>query len=293
MNVLGDLFFRRLRQSEKGLPTPLFARHETLHLRFPMPNALTESRQASKKLTAKDLTFSLARSRDDLTQAFRLVFEMYRTAGLVGDKPSGTRLTPYHLLPTTEVLVAKLDQVATTTVSMIGDGYLGLPMESMYPSQLNELRKQGLNIAEIGCLADRRNSPVRFIETFAELGRLLGQVARARGIDAFVVALHPKHARLYKRVMGFRQIGDLSDCPYANGNPAVALLLKFDEHEGTPLYDRYFGNPYPQKDLALYRWDRETREHFKIVLERDNRIESIGNVQGYFNWAAITGTLTT
>ncbi len=57
--------------------------------------------------------------------------------------------------------------------------------------------------------------------------------------------------------------------------------------------ERYLGNPFPQKELALYRWDKDTRDHFKRVLERDNQIESIGNVQGYFNWAAITGTLTT
>ncbi|WP_063870273.1 N-acyl amino acid synthase FeeM domain-containing protein [Novipirellula maiorica] len=253
---------------------------------------LSAHEAASSQPTVRDLTISLARSREDLRQAFRLVYQSYYDAGLAVDTPSGMRLTPFHLVPTTEVLVAKLDDTVTSTLSMIGDGYLGLPMQSMYPREIKELRDQGLRLAEIGSLADRRDSPVRFIETFAELGRLLVQVAHSRGIDGFVVATHPKHARLYKRVMGFRQIGELSDCPYANGNPAVALVLKFDEHAGTSLHERYFGNPCPPSDLVQYRWDRDTRSYFRRALQRDKTIATLAGIQGYYNWAAITGNLT-
>ena len=247
---------------------------------------------ASYKPSVRDLTISLARSREDLHQAFKLVYQSYYDAGLAVDTPSGMRLTPFHLVPTTEVLVAKLGDTVTSTISMFGDGYLGLPMQSMYPREIAELREQGVRLAEIGSLADRRDSPIRFIETMAEMSRLLVQVARNRGIDAFVVATHPKHARLYKRVMGFRQIGELSDCPYANGNPAVALVLKFDEHAGTSLHDRYFGNPWPPKELIQYRWDRDTRNYFRRALQRDNTIASLVGIQGYYNWAAVTGNLT-
>lgn len=212
-------------------------------------------------------TYSLARSREDLAQAFELVYDSYYLAGLVDLNGTGLRITPYHLLPTSEVLVAKMDRVVTSTLSIFGDGYLGLPMESMYPGEIESLRSQGLQLAEIGSLADRRCTQIRFIETFAQLGRLLAQVAQNRGIDGIVAAVHPKHARLYKRVMGFRQIGDLSDCPYANGNPAVALFLRFEEHKGTPLYDKYFGDPLAASELKQYRWSRETRDHFRRIMD--------------------------
>lgn len=255
-----------------------------------------QSTVANQRESAKDamqrLQYGLARSRDDLTQAFRLVFESYYDAGLVTEKPSGIRLTPHHLMPTSEVLVAKLDGVVTSTLSMFGDGYLGLPMESMYAEQIQELRDRGLRLAEIGCLADRRSSPVRFMDTFIQLGRLLAQICKVRGIDGLVAVMHPKHARLYQRVMGFKQIGDLSQCPYANGNPAVAVSMCFEDHRGTPLYDRYFSDPWPQKSLLQYRWDRETRQHFREILERDNTIAAAAGIQGYYNWAAVTGNLT-
>ena len=51
---------------------------------------------------------SLARSRSDLHGAFTLLYEAYLNAGLEAEKPSGIRITPYHLLPTTEVLVSRL-----------------------------------------------------------------------------------------------------------------------------------------------------------------------------------------
>lgn len=252
----------------------------------------TVTNRESAREAMPQLTFSLARSRDELTQAFRLVFESYYTAGLVTEKPSGIRLTPHHLMPTSEVLVAKLDETVTSTLSMFGDGYLGLPMESMYPSEVASLRDDGLRLAEIGCLADRRQSPKRFLDTFVQLGRLLAQVARSRGIDALVAAMHPRHAKLYQRVMGFQQIGNVSECPYANGNPAVALYMCFDHHRGTPLYERFFSDPWPHKHLQQYRWDSATRRHFRAILERDNAIATTAGIQGYYTWAAVTGNLT-
>ncbi len=256
-----------------------------------MINAFATPRNAATHCGKKQ-TFSLARSREELTAAFRLAFESYYDAGLVNEKPSGIRLTPHHLLPTTEVILAKLSGQVTSTLTLFGDGYLGLPMQSMYPKEIGELRSQGLRLGEIGGLADRRHSQTRFIQTFAEMGRLLAQVAYVRGIDGLVAATHPKHAKLYQRVLGFRQIGKLTECPYANGNPAVALYISFEEHEGTPLYDHYFGKLYPQKELLPYRWDRDTRQHFRQVLERDNQIASMAGIAGYYNWAVVTGSLT-
>ncbi len=234
-------------------------------------------------------TIRLARSREELTDAFKLVFDSYFQAGLVEQKLSGLRITPHHLLPTSEVLIVKSGNTVTSTLSLFGDGYLGLPMESMYARELAGLRDDGLRVAEIGCLADRRQSQARFIETFIKLGQLLVQVALTRGLDGIVAAMHPKHARLYKRIMGFRQIGDLTDCPYANGNPAVALLLKFDEHFGTPLAPQYLGERIPTAELAPYRWDRDMRRHFQQILDRDHRVAESEGIQGYYNWAASTG----
>ena len=236
---------------------------------------------------------SLARSREELHDAFALLYQSYLKAGLEGTRPSGIRVTPYHMLPTTEVLVAKLLDEVIATVSLVGDGYLGIPMQSMYPEQINRLRGDGHRVAEVGCLADRRESPVRFIDTFRQMTRLLAQVASTRGIDVLVVATHPRHARFYTRALGFQKFGDVSNCPYAQGNPAVALYLNFEEQVGTELHDRIFGEPIPNKFLTPYRWDGDTREYFKRMLQRDRSISAHACVQGGLASASISGVLTT
>lgn len=159
-------------------------------------------------------------------------------------------------------------------------------MQSMYSREIETFRNQGLRLAEVGSLADRRAKPGRFLLTFAEMGRLIAQVASARKFDALVAVVHPKHARLYKRVLGFRQLGDHTDCPYANGNPAEALYLRFDDYLGTRLHDQFFCDPYPPQELHPYHWDEETRRFFRCILECDGKIAHAIGMEDYYSWGA-------
>lgn len=241
--------------------------------------------QAKPKQAAPGLRYKIAQSREELRDSFTLVYHSYRRAGLVNENESQVRLTPFHLLPTTEVFVTKLQEKVVSTVSLIGDGELGLPLESIYPKNVELIRKRGLRMGEIGSLADRRDSPVRFIETFATMGRMLAQVAKQRGYDGLVAAAHPKHARLYQRILPFEQIGQTVDCPYANGNPAVMLALVFDDHCGSELYERFFGSMSNATDTTPCPWDRETYEFFNQLLHA-NHLQSERPLSG--QTAAVT-----
>ena len=212
---------------------------------------------------ARPVEITLARTRSDLIAAFRLQYNSYLRAGLVSENDQKLRLTPYHLLPTTEVFVAKRDGKVISTLTMVADSEIGLPMESMYGGEVAELRDAGLTVAEMGCLADRPESPVRFLKVFTQLARLVVQVAEARGINALVAATHPRHARFYIRSLGFRQFGELKSCPYAEGNPAVALVQEFAALRGTELQERLFGNPAPHEHLTRTQWDQATRQYLR------------------------------
>lgn len=218
------------------------------------------------------LRYGIANCRKDLDDAFGLMYRSYRRAGLVDANEHERRLTPYHFLPTTEVFITRYQDEVVSTVTLTGDGRLGLPLESAFPKETKDLRSSGFRMGEIGCLADRRHSPVRFIETFATMGRMLAQVAMARGYDGLVAAAHPKHARLYKRVLPFEQVGDVIECPYANGNPAVMLQLTFDDHKGSSLYQRFFGSMQSDMDLVLRPLSQETKMHFYRFLQSDQHL---------------------
>jgi hypothetical protein len=212
------------------------------------------------------LEISLAQSRSDLQGAFQILYHSYVRAGLIDENPLQVRLTPFHLLPTTEVVVAKLQNTVTSTLTLVVDSPAGLPMDEMYGDELDRFRSQGLRLAEVGCLADRRRSPVRFIKVFGELARLSVQVACARGIGALVVVAHPRHERFYTRSFGFERFGTVKECPYVNGNPAVAMILEFARIQRTEWHQCLFGNPYTHRAFSRAPWDQETLDYLQQLV---------------------------
>lgn len=212
---------------------------------------------------------SLARSQAELTQAFRLLYQSYLKAGLTPENSLELRVTPYHRLPTTEVFVAKTSDQVVATMTMTADTDCGLPMQKMYGHELSKL-SGSTRIAEMGCFADRRDSPIRFMQVFSELSRLVVQVAQARGIGALVLAAHPRHAKFYIRTLGFQQFGGLTSCPYAQGNPAVALVMDFDRLQGSAVHQRLFGNPIDAKQLEPTQWSTDTRKYVQSLCQQQH-----------------------
>ncbi|QDV26851.1 N-acyl amino acid synthase FeeM domain-containing protein [Aureliella helgolandensis] len=210
-----------------------------------------------------EIEVALARTRTELNAAFRLLYEAYVSAGLTARNEEGIRRTPYHLLPTTEVFVAKYVGEVISTLTMIADNPSGLPMESMYAEEIEFQRQNGLKVAEIGCLADRRDSPTRFRNVIGRLSCLVVQVAQSRGMNGLVLATHPRHARFYKRALGFEQFGGLKSCPYAEGNPAVALVMNFERLKGTSIHERLFGEPFTASDMQQTAWTEETSQYLQ------------------------------
>ncbi len=223
------------------------------------------------------LEITLARSLDDLLGSFKILYQAYVRAGLVNENPHELRLTPFHLLQSTEVVIAKLGETVTSTITMVSDSPAGLPMDDMYHEELEAIRQLGTGLAEIGCLADRRQSPIRFVKVFGELARLAVQVASNRGIGALVVATHPRHAGFYTRSFGFEQFGGVKGCPYVKGNPAVAMILNFDRIRGTTLHDCLFGNPFEPNQLLRQPWDQATLDQLRNFLDSTTDVASTAN----------------
>lgn len=232
-----------------------------------MPAAIRKEAADDERIAKPRISYSIAHEQEDLRAAFELTYLAYRRSDLAKPNPLEIRFTKYHLLPTTEVFVTKFEHSVVSTLSLIGDGQQGLPMDSIYPDQLDQFRQRGLRVAEIGCLADRRKSPARFIETFIAMASLAAKSAMQRQYHGLVVAVHPRHAKFYLRMMPFQQIGGLEACDYANGHPAVMLGLIFDEHRGSEVYRRFLGELGSPADVSPRPWTDETREYFSQLLQ--------------------------
>ena len=59
--------------------------------------------------TTANVEYKIANSREERAAAFRLVYDAYLKGGLGEPNPHQMRVTPYHLLPGTEVFIAVLE----------------------------------------------------------------------------------------------------------------------------------------------------------------------------------------
>ncbi len=195
-----------------------------------------------------NLDFRIASSRQEWEAALGLVYRAYVRSGLIQMNHYRMRVTPYHALPTTEVLIASIDEVLCT-LSIVGDGLLGLPMEAIYAEEVERRRLQGLHLAEVSCLAGE--------QSFFMVSRLMALTAQAaayRGIDQLLIAVHPRHAKFYERFVAFEVIGEQRTYASVCDHPAVAMAINLNNlsFNHPRAYKRLFGVPFAD-DLLEYR----------------------------------------
>ena len=183
------------------------------------------------------------------------------------DNEYGLRVIPHHLLPTTNVFVAIEQGRMICTVTLIGDGELGVPMESIYYSEILELRRKNLSVGEVSCLAFEAMPVSKFLTVFTQLLRLMVQHARSHGMDQLVIAAHPQHARFYQRYMGYTQIGPLKSYPSVQKSPAVACSLDLLALDRTrpKFWNSVIGSRLPDTEIRSRPMSEEECDDFNPV----------------------------
>jgi N-acyl-L-homoserine lactone synthetase len=199
-------------------------------------------------------SFKIASRREELKAALELVYRVYVNSGLTRPSRHGIRVTQYHTLPTTEVLVAKDHDKVVCTMSLVRDAELGLPMEAIYKREIGQLRRRGIRLAEVSCLADERKGEAGLFPVVSRLMALMAQCAVRRGVDRLVIAVHPRHAAFYQRFIAFETIGEEKTYAAVRNKPAVALVLDLTRLrlDHPKAYKRLFGKPFSE-EVLLYK----------------------------------------
>ena len=204
---------------------PSKSKHKARHYQTPplfQRNDQFADRAVGQRMTIDNVTYKVAECREGREAAFRLLYEAYNRAGLMEANEYEMRVTPYHLLATTDVFVAIHQGEVICTLSLIGDGDLGIPMESIYAKEVSQLRDQQICFGEVSCLADRREYVADFLPVFVNLSALVIQHARHNNMDQLLIVVHPRHERFYGRLLGFERIGNERSYPSVCDKPAVA-----------------------------------------------------------------------
>lgn len=153
----------------------------------------------------EELGVTVADTAELLEEAAELTFNAYHARHLVEGRGVPLRVTPYLLLPTTVVFVARRRGEVIGTMSLIPDSELGLPMESTFGTEVGALRKSGRRIAEVGALAVKRGERGRGLAMLLYKAMWLTSV-KLLDVQELVIAVHPDAEALYRAPFLFERM---------------------------------------------------------------------------------------
>jgi hypothetical protein len=167
--------------------------------------------------------FKIAESGGERHRAFELLYNEYLRAGYVSQNPERTLCTDHHHLPETTIFLAKSGASVLATASTIRDSsLLGLPMDSVFKDELDELRTQNRELLEISSLASDRSqfsrNGIRHFITLVYAHSLF------QNVHDVCIMVNPRHVRLYESLFGFEIFGSERYYPRVNA-PAVAMRV--------------------------------------------------------------------
>jgi hypothetical protein len=178
----------------------------------------------------REIVVKIASTRNEWEKAFSLVANNYRAKGYEGSMSCKVRFTPYHAIPETVTFLALLGDEVLMTMSLVADNtLLGLPLECIYPDEVNTLRRQQRRLGEVISLAASKELDMRESrQTFISLIRLLTHYHVSRGGDTWVITVNPKHSDYYTKAIGYVELGPRRHYPGVEGHPAEAFWVDLD-----------------------------------------------------------------
>jgi hypothetical protein len=213
----------------------------------------------------RSIRVKIASELDELEGAFQLLAANYQARGYEKPSTKSFRFTPYHVLPGTVTLVAKHEERVVATLSVVPDTTLcGLPMESIYGGEIDELRREGRRLAEATSLADRDLWVHEFVRVFKTLIKVGIQYHVRQGGDSWVISVNPRHRAFYRKMLGFVPLGPRRSYPLVQGHPAEAYMSGVDllKARAPEMYREVFGEPLPEEVLRAPRWSAGRVHYF-------------------------------
>jgi hypothetical protein len=170
---------------------------------------------------------SMVTTVKELQEAWGLLYQQYLKYGLIDENYYKLWAFPHYFTKPSGTWIGKENQVITSTVSCVLDkGHL-LPLDNYYHNELNQLRRQGARLTEIGLLTVKQESSNSSL--LVKLQPYPLAFGLLHGFHDFVIGIHPNSAAYYKRIFGFIQIGEEKQYVHLNNAPVALLYLSLKE----------------------------------------------------------------
>jgi hypothetical protein len=222
----------------------------------------------------------LASTLDELTKAYQLIYKEYLARGYCSKKSSEMHYNHFCVLPETRTFLLKKKENLIGTISLIPDSPCGLPMESLFPREIEALRNEKRKLAEVSLLSLSKEEfhhkgfslgNLKKLRASYDLFKIMLHYADTIGVTDLVIAVHPKHEALYQYLL-FDIIGPVRSYDGACGNPALPMRMTVKKFihaiQGTPRGDYYrafLNSPSSRHIRSHHVWDTQSvQELFKL-----------------------------
>jgi hypothetical protein len=208
------------------------------------------------------IRFEIASNAQDLKQALSLVQRNFEREGYATRDSAGIRLTPYHILPETVVIVAKLDGQIVATISIIPRTAFGVPIDRCV--SLDSVRGIKGRVVEISSLAV--DPSIRGVQ-----GEVLFNLMKYMyhcNIDVLkanteVIGVNPKMSPLYEAILLFKRIPGTQTLSYDFANGAPVIPMYFDLDSALKAYGTAYAG-YPSRQNVMEFFLAEPPAYFSL-----------------------------
>jgi hypothetical protein len=170
-----------------------------------------------------------ASSLQQVESAWRLVYRRYSQMGLIEENPFGIHAVPSAIGQHARVIWGPEGPDVGYTMTLFRDNPKGLALDSVYEPHLDQLRKNGRRLLEVGMLADRRHCAKRGMTALFAMMRWAIHYGLHIDLTDIVIGVHPRHAPFYLRCYGFEELAPPTSYPLVKNNPVVLLRLRLAE----------------------------------------------------------------
>ncbi len=214
----------------------------------------------TRRSARRGFSVGIARNAEDVKAAWMLVYHAYRRKGLINSNRLQVHLVPQSLQERSAIVVGAEGDELVTTLSIYEDARLGLPLDAVYPEELDDLRRAGRRLYEVGMFADRCETRGHKPAELFEIMRLPFHYGHWADRTDLVIGVHPHHEPFYRRLIGFEVIGPERTYGMVRDHPVMLLrlnLLRVPMLDAVPRGMQYF----LQRPVRREVYDRRFRFH--------------------------------
>jgi hypothetical protein len=174
--------------------------------------------------TVDSISIRLAESFVDRCRAWNLVYTNYVQSGFTSSHPAELYFSLLDLLPCSFSWIAESQSRTYATMSLVINSTCGLPAGPQYEPDLNRAGVDGKTIAELTKLAVDQTYPASAALSLQMMATLLCWCKNSF-IDDAICVVHPRHAKSWIGLFGFKVLGETQPHQGVSGSPGILLHL--------------------------------------------------------------------